>query len=102
MMIRHMVLLTLRDEFRPDAAEVQAALKASRDMAHQIPEAATWVVHHGVSERKGAADFVGCGDFDDRNAVQRFLAHPDHLHTASLWDVVSRAVVADIQIRRGN
>ena len=97
-MVRHIVLLRLKDGFVAGAPSVLAAIQASREMADKIPEAATWKVHCGISQREGAADFVGSGDFADLEAVRAFLKHPEHVRTAGLCNAVSTATIADIHL----
>lgn|GEM_PF-2844292 len=101
-MICHLILLTLKEGFEPDAPNVQEALEASRGLAKLIPEAGNWNMHRGLGGREGAADFVGHGRFQGPAELVRFLKHPKHAHVAVLWDRISTGVVADIQIAPGD
>jgi len=97
-MIRHIILLRLIDGYVPDTSSVLEAVQSSRGLARLIPEASTWRLHRSISHRNEAADFVGCGDFDNMEALRSFLSHPQHRRTANLWNAIATTMVADIHL----
>ena len=77
MTIRHVVLF----DYRPDApeAEVSAAIARLNALPGQIDGIRDWGIHETVATRNGTHRFILISEFDDIDAVERYLAHPAHV-----------------------
>ncbi|MFE3027168.1 Dabb family protein, partial [Nocardia tengchongensis] len=65
-----------------------------------IPEIKAWTVGRNVADRTAAYDFALVGLFDDREAVQRYMSHPDHQRGVRAWSELSTWVVVDLDHSR--
>lgn len=97
MSVRHVVLFRLHDGLPPSDARVQAAVAASAGLADTVPGGADWRIGPDLSGRDVAAHFGGVGDFESRETLAAFLAHPDHLAVGSLWAPLASIIVCDVQ-----
>lgn len=76
-MIRHCVLLRVRDGATPDA--VAACVEALRALPARIPEIRTYEVGTDLGWRDGNADIGIAATFDDEAGWRRYVEHPDHV-----------------------
>jgi catechol 2,3-dioxygenase-like lactoylglutathione lyase family enzyme len=97
-MIRHMVLFTLRDDVPYDDPRVQRACAAEEMLATRVPAARSWRFGANLAGRHDAADFAGTGDFESVSEIRAFLEHPAHLEAVGLCEGVARWLVADIDL----
>jgi len=76
-MLRHVVLL----RFRPDAPADTAprAVEALKTLPARIPEIRAYQPGLDVVREARSYDVGLIGDFDDRAALARYLAHPAHV-----------------------
>jgi quinol monooxygenase YgiN len=75
-MIRHIVLI----DFLPEASQeaVDEAIDRLNALPSQIPEIRAWRIHETIATRNGSYRFALVSEFDDLDAVERYLAHPAH------------------------
>lgn len=96
-MIRHIVLFRLNEGVTTSDARVQRACAAEVALAKSFPGVG-WTFGPDVSERPGAADFAGVGEFASNEALQAFLAEPVHREAGRLWSGIADWIVADLDI----
>ena len=73
------------------------AEQATHAHPREIPEIVRWAVGRNSTDRQNAYDFAVVGLFEDRDALQRYLTHPDHQRGVALWREISDWVVADFE-----
>ncbi|GHF31008.1 Dabb family protein [Streptomyces griseoluteus] len=96
--VRHVVLFKFKDGINwsdPRAEEAEAA--TLRHPLH-IPEIANWSCGRNTAARSIAHDFAVIGDFADRDAVHRYLTHPDHVRGVELWRAIADWSVVDFEL----
>ncbi|MFJ9646211.1 Dabb family protein (plasmid) [Streptomyces sp. HUAS TT3] len=94
-MIRHTVLFRFKpgiDWSDPRAGAAEAATAGHPD---RIEEILGWEYGRNLTDRPVAYDFALIGTFADREAVDRYLIHPDHVRGVGLWREIATWVVAD-------
>ncbi|MEV7288273.1 Dabb family protein [Streptomyces sp. NPDC093252] len=96
-MIRHLVLFKLNEGVSPDDPRVAAAVKSFDRLDDRIEELREWELGRNISDRPIAYDFAVNSVTEDRDALQRYLVHPDHQAGAALWREVATWVVADYE-----
>jgi hypothetical protein len=76
MTIRHVVLF----EYAGNAAEakVVAVIDGLNALPGKIPEIRDWSLTEDLGQRPGSFRFCLIAHFDDMDAVNRYLAHPEH------------------------
>ncbi|WP_307854066.1 Dabb family protein [Streptomyces tagetis] len=79
----------------PRAAEAESV---TRQHPRHIPEIVHWQCGRNVSGRPIAHDFALVGDFTDRQAVDRYLTHPDHVRGVELWRAIADWSVVDFEV----
>lgn len=97
MSIRHVVLFHLKAGIPPDDPRVQAAVTASASLAATVPGGGSWRIGPDTSGRDVAAPFGGIGDFESREGLAAFLAHPDHGDVGMLWAPLATITVCDLE-----
>ncbi|MFF3909514.1 Dabb family protein [Streptomyces sp. NPDC001848] len=80
-------------DFRAQEAEA-----ATRQHPQHIPDIVNWQCGRNVADRLVAHDFALIGDFADRDAVARYLVHPDHVRGVELWRAIADWVVVDFEV----
>lgn len=75
-MIRHVVMIQLKEEAKPAAAESLAAGLA--ELPGQIAEIRRYRFGPDLGLREGNFDFCLVADFDDADAFGRYVVHPAH------------------------
>ncbi|KAB8171003.1 Dabb family protein [Streptomyces sp. 3MP-14] len=96
--IRHVVLFKFRDGVDWSDPRAKEAEAATREHPRHIPEIVDWQCGRNVTERSIAHDFALVGDFADREAVARYLVHPDHLRGVALWRAIADWSVVDFEV----
>lgn len=99
-MIRHVVIWTFTPEDPVDrdrlAAEIETRLLALPDV---IPEIRTMTLHRDAAGFDLNADLMLDSTFDDLEALQRYIAHPQHREVAAYIDANVRGrAVADVEV----
>lgn len=96
-MIRHIVLFKFHDGIGWDDPRARRAEQVTHGHRDEIPEILEWTVGRNTTDRDQAYDFAVVGLFEDRAALGRYLAHPDHRQGVELWRGISDWVVADLE-----
>ncbi|NEC28416.1 Dabb family protein [Streptomyces sp. SID8111] len=96
-MIRHLVLFRLDEGVRRDDPRVVAGVEAFRALGDTIPEVRFWECAWNITDRPIAYDFAINSAFDDSDALQRYLTHPDHEAGVALWREFATWVIADYE-----
>jgi hypothetical protein len=96
-MIRHLVLFKLNDGVERDEPRVVAGVRAFRELGELIPELRFWECGWNISERPIAYDFAINSAVADRDALQRYLAHPAHQAGVAQWREFATWVIADYE-----
>ena len=107
-MVWHLVLLKLREELA--AVERRQFADTFRQAVSAIPSVrgvrfGRRLLHGAGYERLApdAGDFVAIIEFDDRDGLQRYLAHPAHdALGAAFGELLSAALVYDFEMLAGN
>ncbi|GLQ56205.1 Dabb family protein [Devosia nitrariae] len=76
MTIRHVVLFDYAAE-APEA-EVQAVIASLNALPGKIAEILDWSLTEDLGKREGSFRFCLIAHFDDMDAMERYLAHPEH------------------------
>lgn len=97
-MIRHIVLFRLHDGVARDDPRVAEAVAGSAALRDTVPGGGDWRIGADTSGRDVAADYGGVGDFEGVEALQAFLAHPQHQAAAARWAQLATWTVCDITI----
>ncbi|MEV6731335.1 MULTISPECIES: Dabb family protein [unclassified Streptomyces] len=97
-MIRHTVLFRFRPGVDWSDTRAQAAEAAAAGHPEQIEEILGWEFGRNMTERAVAYDFALIGTFADREAIDRYLNHPDHVRGVELWREIATWVVADFAV----
>jgi hypothetical protein len=95
--IRHLVLFKLNDGVSRDDPQVAAAAETWSDLGGKIPEVQYWETGWNVSDRPIAYDFAINSAVADREALQRYLAHPAHQEGVAEWRQFSTWIIADYE-----
>ena len=82
-MIRHIVLWRLKPEGRLRFGDVRAALEAQLG---RIPGLLRVEVGRSFATGRRAVDFALCCDFESRDALEAYHAHPAHRETRGIVD----------------
>lgn len=93
-----MVFFHLKSTTAHDDPRLQAALQSEVDLVAAAPGGQQWLFGPDVSQRPGAPDYVGVGDFESTSTLQDFLAHPAHAKAAQSWGPLATFTVADLQL----
>lgn len=80
LMIRHVSLLTWRDDATSE--QIEAVATALRTLPGLIPELRDYRVGADLGVDAGNAHFVVIGDFDDADAYAIYRDHPEHVAVA--------------------
>ncbi|QKW07734.1 Dabb family protein [Streptomyces sp. NA04227] len=96
--IRHVVLFKFKDGVTWADPRAKAAEAATREHPRHIPEIGHWQCGRNVAQRAIAHDFALTGDFADRDAVARYLVHPDHVRGVELWRAIADWSVVDFEV----
>ncbi|MEY9843096.1 Dabb family protein [Streptacidiphilus sp. MAP5-3] len=97
-MIRHLVLFKLNDGVTKDDPRVPAAVAAFEKVGESVKELREWQLGWNITDRDIAYDFAINSLVDDREALQAYLAHPDHQTAAGLWREFATWVIADFEV----
>lgn len=97
-MIRHVVLFRFRPGVDWSDARARAAEAATASHPDHIEEILDWEFGRNMTERAVAYDFALIGTFADREAIDRYLNHPDHVRGVELWKEIATWVVADFTV----
>ncbi|MEU8135950.1 Dabb family protein [Streptodolium elevatio] len=96
-MIRHLVLFKLDEGVSRDEPRVVAGHEAFAALDGVIPELKSWQCGWNITVRDIAYDYAIVCDVEDRDALQRYIAHPDHQAAAGRWREFATWVVADLE-----
>jgi hypothetical protein len=69
----------------------------ARKVGDEVPDLLSWQASRNISDRPIAYDFVAIGLVGDQEGLERYMRHPYHLETISLWREISNWVIADIE-----
>ncbi|MFJ4687543.1 Dabb family protein [Streptomyces sp. NPDC091377] len=97
-MIRHLVLFKLNEGVAHDDPRVAEAIAAFQGLDQRVTELRSWEFARNFSDRPIAYDYAINSSVEDRDALQRYLAHPDHQAGAALWRAIATWVIADYEI----
>lgn len=96
-MIRHLVLFKLNEGVARDEPRVEAGAKAFEALDGVVPELLTWQCGWNITDRDIAYDYALVCDVADRDALARYLAHPDHQAAVVQWRTFATWVIADLE-----
>lgn len=96
-MIRHLVLFKLNEGVSRDEPRVAAGVQAFEKLGGAIPELDFWQCGWNITERDIAYDFAIVSDVADGDALQRYIAHPDHQAAAAQWREFATWIIADLE-----
>ncbi|MFC9427217.1 Dabb family protein [Streptomyces sp. NPDC056987] len=96
-MIRHLVLFRLDEGVSRDEPRVAAAAAAFMKLGGQVPEVEFWECAWNITDRPIAYDFAINSAVPDRDALQRYLDHPDHQAAVAQWREFATWVIADYE-----
>lgn len=91
-MIRHVVLITLKEDRPPDA--VRNIIAALRGLPEHIEEILDYEVGEDVIGGENRPQIGLIGDFDDIDALNRYRKHPEHMKVV---DMLIKPHLADIK-----
>ena len=97
-MLMHIVSFTFKSPWSWSSLQAIEAERATRSHQNHIPEIKGWSCGRNITRRKIAADFVVIGLFDDREAMEAYLVHPDHQAGVSKWKAIADWIVVDIDL----
>ena len=97
-MIRHLVLFKLNEGVAKDEQRVLAGAKAFEELGALIPELREWECGWNTTERDIAYDYAINSLVEDREALQSYLTHPEHVAAAQLWREFATWVIADFEV----
>jgi hypothetical protein len=97
-MIRHLVLFKLNEGVERDDPRVVKGEEAFRALDGQIPELRFWELGWNITDRPIAYDFAINSAVDDKDALKRYLEHPEHQAGAALWREFATWVIADYEV----
>jgi hypothetical protein len=97
-MIRHVVLFKLNEGVDRDEPRVAEGARMFEALGDRIPELELWQCGWNITERDIAQDYVIVSDVADRDALRRYIAHPDHQAAAAHWRAFATWVIADLEI----
>jgi hypothetical protein len=96
-MIRHLVLFKLNEGVKRDEPRVAAGDAAFQALGDTIPELKYWQCGWNITDRDIAYDYAIVSDVEDRDALQRYIAHPEHQAAAAQWREFATWVIADLE-----
>lgn len=96
-MIKHVVTFTLKD-MSPEQEE--KLLAAFRALDGQIPEVKSFTMGRNISDRDQTYTHCLVSEFEDMEAVGRYLKHPAHVAAIEehLAPVMERRAVIDYEV----
>ena len=89
-MIRHIVLLKLKEETTTEA--IEGISNALASMPEQIPEISNYVFGKDIAVSAGSADIGIMADFDSVENYKTYSTHPAHV--AAVQNVIKPHVAA--------
>jgi hypothetical protein len=96
-MIRHLVLFKLNEGVGHDDPRAVAGAEAFFALGEQIEELRFWECGWNTTDRPIAYDFAINSAVEDRDALKRYLEHPDHQAAAAQWREFATWVIADYE-----
>lgn len=96
-MIKHVVLFKLKAGISWDDPITQHAVKMAAQVGDEVPDLLSWETGRNISTRDIAYDFLVIGKVVDGAALQRYLFHPFHQESVSLWRQISDWIMVDVQ-----
>lgn len=98
-MIKHIVFIKLKGVSDDEKAESLNKLKAALDnLPSQISEIKKFETGINISESSSASDFALSGEFDSKEALEAYKAHPDHQTVLELISSLKgRTAVVDFE-----
>jgi hypothetical protein len=97
-MIMHLVAFKFLAGISWGDPRAQAAERLSRGHPEHIPEIRRWTAARNISQRSVAYDFAVVGHFTDREALDRYMVHPDHRRGVEAWRAISTWIVVDLEV----
>jgi hypothetical protein len=97
-MIMHIVAFKFVEGISWRDPRAEAAERISRRHPEYIPEIRRWTAARNISQRPAAYDFAVIGHFADREALGRYMVHPDHQRGVEAWQAISTWIVVDLEV----
>ncbi|MEU9097628.1 Dabb family protein [Streptomyces sp. NPDC048361] len=98
MPVRHVVVFKFKDGVDWGDPRAREAAVATEGHPEQIADIITWECGRNVADRSISHDFALVGGFRDRDAVARYLVHPDHVKGVELWRAIADWSVVDFEV----
>jgi hypothetical protein len=95
--IRHLVLFKLNEGVERDEPRVAAGAEAFMKLGAVVPELEFWECAWNITDRPIAYDFAINSAVADREALGRYIEHPDHQAAAAQWREFATWVIADYE-----
>ncbi|MFG1643792.1 Dabb family protein [Amycolatopsis sp. NPDC049252] len=95
-MISHIVCFRFKPGVTWDDPRAAEAEKITREHPDHITEIRSWSVGRNTTVRTIAYDFALVGRFHDREALERYMVHPDHRRGVRAWSELSTWVAVDL------
>ncbi|CAI1595856.1 Dabb family protein [Serratia ficaria] len=97
-MLMHIVLFRFKTPWSWASLEAIDAEKSTRAHPLHIDEIKGWSCGRNTTKRDIAADFVVMGLFENREALNAYILHPDHQLGVAKWRGIADWNVADIEL----
>lgn len=95
-MIDHLVLFTARDDASKE--DLEDLLSSLRDLKNKVPGVVELTAGENFSERAGHFTHGLFARFEDREGLQGYLKHPDHLAVVERLDrLTTGRIVVDYE-----
>ncbi|VEI62408.1 Dabb family protein [Serratia rubidaea] len=94
----HIVLFKFKKPYSWASMEAILAERSTREHVHNIDEIKGWTCGRNTTRRDIASDFVVIGLFDNRQALDAYIIHPDHQVGVEKWKSISEWRVVDIEL----
>ncbi|MFG1173965.1 Dabb family protein [Erwiniaceae bacterium CAU 1747] len=94
----HIVLFKFKKKYSWASMESIEAERSTRGHIHHIDQIKGWTCGRNTTRRDIASDFVVIGLFENRQALESYIIHPDHQKGVEKWKSISEWQVVDIQL----
>ena len=94
-MIRHVILFKFRDSATKE--QRAHAINALRAVGKSIPEVREWSIGEQAFTSSKAYDLAQVSSFENKEALERYRKHPEHIRTRALMSEISDWVVVDYE-----
>ncbi len=97
-MLMHIVLFSFKKQWGWATLEAIDAERSTRAHPNYIEEIKGWTCGRNTTRRDIAADFVVIGLFENREALNAYIVHPDHQAGVAKWRAIADWSVVDIEL----